>query len=158
MDDMIVIILTNIISALIGAIFGTLSNEYFTNRRVRKQTLQALVEELRDNAGLMNSFLDLWAKGGKVGEGFYPLMDSYTFARNSGVLVTLHKELRGKLMEIYAFLRLINESTIAINLGQKEVVNPEELKEAWSEQIKKLCVCTLKFNTSLPVDLYVQGV
>jgi len=65
-------------------------------------------------------------------------MDSYTFARNSGVLVTLHKELRGKLMEIYAFLRLINESTIAINLGQKEVVNPEELKEAWSEQIKSM--------------------
>ena len=132
--DISITLLTTIIAALLGALL----NEYFSKKRSKRYAIYALIDELNENAELMNRYLKRWLHIGEIDDVFFPYTDAYIYARNLGVLAELKGDVRKDLMKVYADLHIIYGGLTAINLGLRGKAKPQEILSGWLSLIEQM--------------------
>ncbi|ATZ60791.2 MAG: hypothetical protein BME93_01185 [Methanosarcinales archaeon Met12] len=114
-------VIASLLIALIGAIAGVIVYIHAVEIITKKKLLTALIEELQENKEILKSevnSLELEAIRNatrKLRISYYS--DSYIAARNAGILASLPKETRNKLMGIYIDLRYLNGIVTTMDFG-----------------------------------------
>ena len=131
----------SLIGAVLGGIIATFTgvffHSYIEGRKIKKRICQALYDELSYNTASLKKSITI--EGAKHSIPYLFLLNSYTEARNYGVLRELPEEMRSLIEGYYSLLQLLNNVRLS-NFIREGVAISEERNPVEDEAANEITV------------------